>query len=71
MTKTKINYINVRLRVLPSQNKKLQALKDCVNSEYNIAIFKNDIVRIAISEFLLNNPDITSFKKTLQYHGYI
>ncbi|MCL2157734.1 MAG: hypothetical protein FWH54_06910 [Methanobrevibacter sp.] len=71
MTKTNNDYTHIRLRVLPSHDRKIQALKDNINSEFNIVIFKNDIVRIAISEFLENNQDMTSFKKTLEKNDYI
>jgi len=67
----KNDYNHVRLRILPSHNKKLEALKDSVNSEYNIAIFKNDIMRIALAKFLEKNSDIFKFKKTLKKHNYI
>jgi hypothetical protein len=65
------DYKHMRLRVLPSHNKKLEALKDNINSEYKIAVFKNDMVRIAIVEFLKNNPDVSTLKETLEKHNYI
>jgi len=71
MTQNGIDYTHVRLRILPSHNKKLQALKEQVNSEYDIAIFKNDIVKIAIAEFLERNLDVSKFKETLEIHNYI
>ena len=57
MENESINYKHVRLRVLPSHDNKMESLKNSVNSESNIRIFKNDIVRIAIAEFLENNSE--------------
>jgi len=71
MENESINYKHVRLRVLPSHDNKMESLKNSVNSESNIRIFKNDIVRIAIAEFLENNSDVDKFKKTLEKHDYI
>jgi uncharacterized protein YpuA (DUF1002 family) len=71
MKNNNIDYNHVRLRILPSQNNKLQVLKDNVKSEYNIAIFKNDIMRIALAQFLEKNSDITKFKETLEKHNYL
>ena len=66
-----INYTHMRLRVLASHDNKIESLKDNINLESNIRIFKNDIVRIAIAEFLENNSDVSKFKETLEKHNYI
>jgi len=71
MKKTNKKYSQFKIRLLPSHNIKIEELQDNINSEYEITIFKNDIVRIAISEFLESNPDVNKFKETLKKHDYI
>jgi ribosomal protein L10 len=71
MNKNNKNYLNMRLRILPSHDRKITDLKNNLNSEYELTIFKNDIVRIAIAEFLETNQDLDKFKETLEKHNYI
>ena len=71
MRKQNNKYLQMIIRVLPSQNTKIEGLKKHIQSEYELTIFKNDIVRIAIAEFLETNQDLDKFKETLEKHNYI
>ena len=65
------HYVTMMLRVIPSQNEKLEILKKQINDEYKFKISKNDFVRIAIAEFLKYNHDVVKLKKTLKKYTYI
>jgi|GEM_PF-2315364 len=71
MKKKKNNYLQFHLKILPSHNEQIERLKTNFNSESDILIFKNDIVRIAVTEFLETNQNLDKFKETLEKHNYI
>ena len=71
MKKTNKKYTQIKIRVLPSHKQRIDKLQKSINSEYDFPIFKNDIIRLAIAEFLNNNPDTNTFKSTLEKHNYI
>lgn len=61
----------LRAVLIPSQNRKLESIKQKANIDYEISFFKTDLVKIAISELLENTSNDNDLETLLEKYNYI
>jgi len=62
---------DIKLRVLNSQNKELETLKNKTKEDYGFCLNKNEIIKVAISELFKNLKSETDLRTLLKEYNYI
>lgn len=62
---------DIRLRIVRSQNDKLESMKNYARKEFGLAFTKTTLIRIAITEFLNNIKTKEELKNLLKKYDQI
>lgn len=62
---------DIRLRIVSSQNEKLEDLKYYARKEFKVSISKTSLIRIALTELINRIKSKDDLKKILEKYNYI